>query len=111
MKAEEPRSGWPVPEHLVSTKSRDFDCGFPATLSRLSASDDFWAPTAAKLPSRPHATSKECNHMIQFTLGLFTPIMFFFAVMVYLADFRLVSIAFAAAGVLSYFLSEELKSR
>lgn len=49
--------------------------------------------------------------MIQFTLGLLTPILFFSAVMIYLADFRLVSIALAAAGVVSYFLLEELKSR
>jgi hypothetical protein len=49
--------------------------------------------------------------MVRFTFGILTPLMFFFAVMVYLADFRLVSIAFAAAGVLSHFISEEMRSR
>lgn len=48
--------------------------------------------------------------MIQFTLGLLTPILFFFAVIIFIADFRMVSIALAVAGTLSYFVAEELKS-
>ena len=48
--------------------------------------------------------------MVRFVLRLFTPIMFLFAVMMYLGDFRLVAIAFAAAGVLAHFIIEGLRS-
>ena len=49
--------------------------------------------------------------MVRFAFRLLTPLMFLFAVMMYFADFRIVAIAFAAAGYVSHLVSEELNAR
>ena len=45
---------------------------------------------------------------MQFVLGLLIPLLFLFSVMMYLADFRVVCVAFAAAGCLTYFVAGRL---
>ncbi len=46
--------------------------------------------------------------MARFLFRMLTPLLFLFAVMMYLGDFRLVAIAFAASGYGSYLIAEEL---
>ena len=55
-------------------------------------------------------TRTESIHMVQFAFGLLTPLMFLFAVMMYFGDFRLVAVAFAAAGYISYFVGHRINS-
>jgi hypothetical protein len=50
------------------------------------------------------------NNMVRFTFGLLTPLMFLFSVMMYLGDFRLVAVAFAAAGCCSHWIGGKLTS-
>jgi hypothetical protein len=46
--------------------------------------------------------------MVRVIFRLLTPLMFFFAVIVYIADFRLMAIPFAAAGYLFFLIAQEL---
>lgn len=48
--------------------------------------------------------------MVRFVFRLLTPLLLFFAVMMFLSDFRLVAIGFAIAGYVSYLISEELRA-
>ena len=48
--------------------------------------------------------------MVRYTFGILTPLTFLFSVMMYLGDFRIAAIAFAAAGCISYFVGKELNS-
>lgn len=50
------------------------------------------------------------NAVIRFLFRLLTPIVFLFAVMMYLADFRLAAVAFAAAGYGVHLISVELNA-
>ena len=47
--------------------------------------------------------------MVLFAFKLLTPLLFFFAVMIFLIDLRPIAVALAVAGCASYFITEELK--
>ncbi len=49
--------------------------------------------------------------MARFAFRLLTPLMFGLAVMMYFSGFRLVAIAFGAAGCVSYFIAQELSPK
>ena len=46
--------------------------------------------------------------MARFVFRLLTPHLFFFAVMMYLIDLRMIAVGLAAAGIVSYLIAEEL---
>ena len=49
--------------------------------------------------------------MLILMFRLLTPPLFFFAVIMFVSDFRLAAIPFGLVGCLTYFIAEELKAR
>ena len=49
--------------------------------------------------------------MAHFTFRFLTPLLFGLGIMTYFAGFRIVAFAFAAAGCVSYFIAQELRSK
>jgi hypothetical protein len=56
-------------------------------------------------------TSIAGTRMVRYTFGILPPLTFLFSVMMYLGDFRIVAIAFAVVGCISYVVGKELHSK